>query len=89
LDGNNLLTAVSVQTGATFSASTPVRLFSTRYFSGFGGAGQSVAGRTYDISPDGKRFLMIKDNLPADQLQTSIVVVLNWDQELKHLVPIK
>jgi Tol biopolymer transport system component len=83
LDGNNLLTAVSVQAGATFSASTPVRLFNTRYFSGFGGAGQSVAGRTYDISPDGTRFLMIKDSLPADQLQTSMVVVINWVEELK------
>jgi eukaryotic-like serine/threonine-protein kinase len=89
LDGDNLLTVVSVQTGATFSASTPVRMFTTRYFSGFGGGGQSVAGRTYDISPDGKRFLMIKDNLPADQLQTSIVIVLNWVEELKARVPIK
>ena len=86
LDGDNLLTAASVQMGATFSASIPMRLFNTRYFSGFGGAGESVAGRTYDISPDGKRFLMIKDNLPADQLQASIVVVLNWVEELKARV---
>jgi eukaryotic-like serine/threonine-protein kinase len=87
LDANNLLTAVSVQTTPAFSASNPARLFNTRYFSGFGGGGQTVAGRTYDISPDGKRFLMIKDNIPAGQAApASIVVVLNWFEELKGKV---
>ena len=44
-----------------------------------GEGGQTVAGRTYDVSPDGQRFLMIKDNASGDQTTTpaSMVVVLN------------
>ena len=45
-------------------------MLGTRYFGGFGGGGQTVAGRTYDVSPDGRRFLMIKDVAPGDQNAT-------------------
>ena len=46
-------------------------------------------GRTYDVSPDGQRFLMIKVGDGSDQTATppSIVVVQNWFEELKRLVP--
>ena len=37
----------------------------------------------HDIHPDGQRFLMIKENSGADQIN----VVLNWFEELKRLVP--
>ena len=87
LDEDNLLTAVTVQTTSTFSATDPVTLLKTAYYSGFGGGGQVVSGRTYDVSPDGQRFLMIKDTAAADQTQTSLVVVQNWTEELKRLVP--
>ena len=52
------------------------------------GAGTNVA-RTYDVSPDGKRFLMIKEGGGPDQTPAppSIVVVQNWLEELKRLVP--
>ena len=38
---------------------------------------------------DGKRFLMIKPDGSADQtvVPTSLVVVQNWREELKRLVP--
>jgi serine/threonine-protein kinase len=40
----------------------------------------------YDISPDGNRFLMMREgDLPAEGGQ--INVVLNWFEELKRLVP--
>jgi len=39
----------------------------------------------YDISPDGKRFLMMKEGTAQEQAQ--INVVLNWFEELKRLVP--
>jgi eukaryotic-like serine/threonine-protein kinase len=42
---------------------------------------------TYDVSPDGKRFLMVKQ--PANQASPQIVVVQNWQEELKRLVPTK
>ncbi len=43
--------------------------------------------RNYDISKDGRRFLMIKqvDERPAPV--TQLKVVLNWFEELKRLVP--
>ena len=40
----------------------------------------STSGPTYDVSPDGKRFLFIK----APELDIrSLTVVLNWDVEVK------
>jgi hypothetical protein len=43
------------------------------------------------VSRDGQRFLMIKDALAGDPnaATASIVVVLNWTEELKRLVPTK
>ena len=46
-------------------------------------------GATYDVSLDGKRFLLIKDAGDSSQPvePTSIVVVRNWFEELKQFVP--
>ena len=45
-------------------------------------------GRTYDVSPDGRRFLMIKPVGPEQpSAPTRIIVVQNWTEELKRLVP--
>lgn len=45
-------------------------------------ADRYVAGaRTYDVSPDGQRFLMILD------AGAEIVVVENWFEELRVKVP--
>jgi len=40
----------------------------------------------YDIHPDGKRFLMIKRS-QEDAPITELIVVENWSEELKRLVP--
>ncbi len=40
----------------------------------------------YDVAPDGKRFLMMKEDT-AQQEAGQINVVLNWFEELKRLVP--
>ena len=74
--------------GAPFSSGTPVILFQAQYYSGSG----AFLGRTYDVSPDGRHFLMIKESSgAADQTATptQIVVVQNWVEELKRLVPTK
>ncbi len=42
-------------------------------------------GRTYDVSPDGERFLMIKE--AEETGADTINLVLNWFEELKHLAP--
>jgi Tol biopolymer transport system component len=69
---------VSVQTEPVFSAGKSTVLFEGSYVSHPSGF------QYYDISPDGQRFLMIKE----DQTTTAqINVVLNWFEELKRLVP--
>ena len=84
--GNTLL-SVPVETTATFSAGTPTTVFQGAYLSPPVG----LAGRTYDVSPDGQRFLMIKDAPAGDPnvAPASIDVVLNWFEELKRLLPTK
>jgi hypothetical protein len=49
-----------------------------------------MTARTYDLSPDGQRFLMLKP-VPAAgaAAQPSLVVVLNWFEELKRAAPMK
>jgi len=68
---------VGIKTEPTFTAGSPVVLFTGRYtkFGGF---------VNYDISPDGQRFLMIK---AREGSTGQINVVLNWFEELKRLVP--
>jgi hypothetical protein len=45
-------------------------------------------GRTYDISPDGQRFLLIKaTTVPNDAPALQLVVVQHFDEMLKRLVP--
>jgi effector-binding domain-containing protein len=53
---------------------------------GYAGFGAVVSARTYDVSLDGTRFLMIKEPVPR---RRSLVVVENWTKELRRLVPTK
>ena len=76
---------VPVETEQTFTAGTPEVLFETQYYTFLG-------TRTYDIHPDGHRFLMVKDAARTDEsgtpAQSQIVLVENWYEELKRLVPV-
>jgi hypothetical protein len=75
--------SVAVEGGATFRAGNPTLLFEGRYL-----MNAVFAGRTYDVSPDGQRFLMIKEGTSTDQASASqVIVVQNWLEELKRLVP--
>jgi hypothetical protein len=76
---NGTLMSVPVETGSTFSSEIASRLID---FS------QIVLdlGRFYDVSPDGKRFLIAKGD--AEQGGAQIRVILNWFEELKRLVPV-
>jgi Tol biopolymer transport system component len=73
--------AVAIDTESEFSAGAPQVLFEGRFL----GTGWVSEGRNYDISPDGQRFLMIKRE--QDVMPTELIVVLNWFEELKRLVP--
>ena len=41
--------------------------------------------RSYDVTPDGERFLMTR--LPDERPQPYVIVVLNWFEGLKAKVP--
>jgi serine/threonine-protein kinase len=87
LDANDLLTSVPVQiTGGPFIAGQPTTISSARYYAGATARGYDL--RAYDVSRDDQRFLMIKDAAPTGQAAaSSLVVVLNWFEELKTKVP--
>jgi eukaryotic-like serine/threonine-protein kinase len=95
------LTRVPVKTGSTFERGTPEKVFDGSPYLVRPPGGQP--GRMYDVSADGQRFLMIKEISPsnaspgfvaaggADERLTSarIILVQNWFEELKRLVPTK
>jgi Tol biopolymer transport system component len=46
-----------------------------------------VTGRTYDVSPDGRRFLVLRPADPESEAASPVVVaVQNWFEELSRLV---
>jgi len=79
------LMGVTVSPGPAWKASAPRQVAARGYF-----RGNFAAGSTYDVSLDGKRFLMIKpvENTPESSPVT-LVVVQNWFEELKRAVPLK
>ena len=84
--GGMKLVAVPVpeqSAGSSFTYGKPEVVFP---FAGYLVLGGGAAGRTYDISPDGRRFLMVKtrDNM---MLRPSITVVSHWFDELRARVP--
>jgi serine/threonine-protein kinase len=81
------VTGVRVQPGSAWSAGKPVEIVKTGYWAGDNAAG--FVNDTYDVARDG-RFLVIKEQTaPSTTAPTSIVVVQNWLEELKRLVPTK
>jgi hypothetical protein len=77
------MVAVPVEgSGGSLAVGVAKALFQGPYFRG-------VSGRTYDVSPDGRRFLMISNvDTKAEQRPTQVVVVLDFFEELKRLVPV-
>ena len=77
------LMRVGVTRGPSWSATTPSVVVKEGYFTN-----PVWWGRSYDVSADGQRFLMIKEGGPDGTAPpTSLVVVQHWVEELKRLVP--
>ena len=80
--------AVPIQPGPTFSFGNPQMVVDKPFGGTPGSTAVTLSGRTYDVSVDGQRFLMIKSPVPAHATDTGqIVVVQHWDAELRRLVP--
>ncbi len=83
----DLIMAVALETKPKLRAAKPRALFHGKYFSSL--------GHQWDIHPDGKRFLMIKEPEFSETESASagpspkIIVVLNWLEELKQRAPVK
>jgi Tol biopolymer transport system component len=74
--------AVSVTTTPTLSASAPHKLFEGPF---------RVDGpfRSYDVTADGRRFLLVRAAELTPARITEMVLVQNWFEELKDRVPVK
>jgi Tol biopolymer transport system component len=80
-DGLMALMGVAVESGVILEAESPAILLEGAY------VGPSLGGGlSYDVAPDGERFLMLKE-ATDDSAGVPRVVVLNWHEELKELVP--
>ena len=67
--------------GGSWSAGNPVKVLEGPYLT------RGLRDkRTYDVSTDGNKFLMVKQ-LANQAAAPQIVVVQNWVEELKRLVP--
>jgi serine/threonine-protein kinase len=74
--------AVPVTLGSTFTAGAPRQLFEGRY-------GATAAIRAYDVSTDGRRFLMVQPKERPPVAAAEMILVQNWLEELKARVPAK
>lgn len=81
VDAARRLTSVTIATtGSTFAFSAPSTISNTSYASG-------GIWRSYDVSPDGQRFLVMKQDTGTQPTAPGFVVVQNWLEELRKLVP--
>ena len=78
------LVAVSVTSSHTFSFGPPRPLFRDRFV-------LSVSGNHtgFDVSKDGKRFVMVKAGESTGSAPANLVIVQNWVKELKDLLPVE
>jgi len=77
----NQVWEVDVRTDTSFTAGKPRLLFEALRFA------WGWPSRSWDISPDGQRFLMVKQEERKPQPVTEMILVLNWFEELRRLCP--
>ena len=76
---------VGVERSPSWAATTPTLLIKEGYVTVPAGN----PGRSYDLSPDGQRFLLLKagDGSGQTAAPPSLIVIQHFDEELKRLVP--
>jgi Tol biopolymer transport system component len=78
---------VSVSTAQTFTAGRPQRLWEGHYSHGMSAScgPPGATSSNYDVTADGQRFLMVKDEAPDTAFSRQMVVVLGWADELTRV----
>src|SRR5262249_11726591 len=79
------LSSVSIATQPSFTSGNPAPV--TR--EGFLPIGFHLLPRSYDVTPDGKRFVSSLRRSQTDTAAPQIHIVINWFEELKARVPTK
>jgi serine/threonine-protein kinase len=81
--GPTTLMSVRIATTPTFQAGTPVPVFENSHLAiGW--------GRSYDVAPDGRRFLLpFRKEPPPPLPPAQMIFVQHWFEELKRLAPPK
>jgi Tol biopolymer transport system component/predicted Ser/Thr protein kinase len=74
--------AVPVEFRPTITAGTPRMIFEGKF-----GASANIRG--YDVTPDGRRFLMVQQKERPAVSAADMILVQNWFEELKARVPTK
>jgi eukaryotic-like serine/threonine-protein kinase len=80
-----LMSVAVAPEAARFSFSTRTRLMDWPYLF-------AAEGRTYEVAPDGQRFLAIKpfvDTAAVESAAPQVIIIQNWTEELKRLVPVE
>jgi len=78
---DGFLIAVPMSGGAVYSAGIPRRLFGAEPY--------LVLNQSFDVHPDGKRFLMVRSVGAITEHADELIVVENFFEELKAKVPVK
>lgn len=74
--------AADLQTGQDLQVGKPRRIFSRPGYQG----GTPVG--SWDISPDGKRFVMVQTEVRRAQPISGMILVQNWRDEVRRLAPV-
>ena len=78
-----VLMGVRVERGSSWQSSVPTKILKCECLFAV-----AASGRTFGIAPDGRRFLMIKQGGENEAAAPqNPIVVQNWFEELKRLVP--
>jgi len=80
--------AVEAPPGAGWHASAPQKLIDVSAY-GVDELDRTGAARPYDVSPDGRRFVIVKPTKTSQSDRPQIIVIEHFDQELNRLMPVK
>jgi serine/threonine-protein kinase len=81
--GGQLFLSATIRSVSPFRVDPPTVMFQAA----LGQYDATTPNRSWDVSPDGRRFLLLKNVPTSDKAVTAVNVVLNWTDELKRRAP--